>query len=131
MLIEDDALLDKLFQTAHIISVHAEGDAVEKALFFARKQKKKLYLCHISQEEEIIAIKKAKATGQTVFAEACPHHVLFNDADQTELLIMKPNLRSERNRQQLLNAIDEGAIDTWGTDHAPHLESEKDRKSVV
>lgn len=130
MLIEDDTLLDKLFQVAPIISVHAEGDAVEKALFFARKHKKKLYLCHISQEEEIITIKKAKAAGQVVFAEACPHHVLFNDTAQTPLLTMKPNLRSERNRQQLLNALDEGIIDTWGTDHAPHLESEKLTKTT-
>ena len=41
------------------------------------------------------------------------------------LLRMKPELRSEKDNEFLWKAINEGHIDTIGTDHAPHLIQEK------
>ncbi|MGL5254385.1 MAG: dihydroorotase [Brevinema sp.] len=128
MLITDDAILDKLFAASHFISVHAEGDAVDKALYFAKKHQNTLYLCHISQEEELISIKKAKDQKQIVYAEVTPHHVLFSDKDETPLLTMKPRLRSLRDQYKLKEALNDDLIDTWGTDHAPHLICEKEEK---
>ncbi|MGL5721775.1 MAG: dihydroorotase [Brevinema sp.] len=128
MLVTDDKVLDDLFAASHFVSVHAEGDAVDKALHFAKKHQNTLYLCHISLEEELLLIKKAKVQKQCVYAEATPHHVLFCDQDESPLLTMKPCLRSSRNRDKLKEALDDNLIDTWGTDHAPHLISEKEEK---
>ena len=130
MLIEDEQLLEQFFKMAPVISVHAEGEAVDQALFWAKKYGTRLYLCHISQEEELISIKKAKQSNPEIFAEACPHHVLFNSSHADEFLCMKPPLRGKRDQEKLIEAIAEGVIDTWGTDHAPHLAEEKSQATT-
>lgn len=126
MLVTDDKILDRLFANSSYISVHAEGDAVDKAIYYAKKHRNILYLCHISQAEELQLIQQAKSQNLPIFAEVCPHHVLFNTTDETDKLIMKPRLRTPRDQEALLKALDSGLIDTWGTDHAPHLLSEKE-----
>ena len=126
MLVTDDKVLDNLFAKSHYIAVHAEGEAVEKAIYFAKKHHNTLYLCHISQAEELQIIKQAKDQKLPIFAEVCPHHILFNEKDTTKLLTMKPGLRTKRDQDMLLEALDSGLINTWGTDHAPHLISEKE-----
>ena len=128
MLVTDDIVLDKLFANSLYIAVHAEGEAVDKAIYYAKKHKNILYLCHISQAEELQMIQMAKSQNLPIFAEVCPHHVLFNKAEETNLLIMKPRLRTSNDQDALLKALDSGLIDTWGTDHAPHLISEKEEK---
>jgi len=128
MLITDNKVLEKLFDNSHFIAVHAEGDAVDKAIFLANKYKNTLYLCHISQEGELNFIKKAKLNNPNIYAEVCPHHILFNESNITELLTMKPTLHSKKDQEALLEAMDSGLIDTWGTDHAPHLKSEKEKE---
>lgn len=130
MLVTDDKVLDRLFSRSQYIAVHAEGEAVDKAIYFAKKHNNTLYLCHISQAEELSLIKKAKAQKLPVYAEVCPHHILFNSSDETDLLVMKPRLRTPRDQEALLEALDSGLINTWGTDHAPHLIEEK-RQSLT
>ncbi len=126
MLVTDDNVLNNLFSKAHYIAVHAEGDAVDKAIYFAKKHHNTLYLCHISQAEELQFIQDAKNKKLPIFAEVCPHHLLFNQKDTSALLTMKPSLRTTRDQDMLLQALDSGLLDTWGTDHAPHLISEKE-----
>ncbi|MGL5955923.1 MAG: dihydroorotase, partial [Brevinema sp.] len=108
MLVTDESVLNNLFQNSHYIAVHAEGDAIDKAIYFAKKHHNTLYLCHISQHEELQLIKQAKQQDLKVFSEVCPHHVLFNSSQETELLIMKPRLRSSRDQESLLEALDSG-----------------------
>lgn len=126
MLVTDDKVLDNLFKKSSFIAVHAEGEAVDKAIYYAKKYQNTLYLCHISQKEELQLINYAKNQGQKIFAEVCPHHILFNSSQTTPLLSMKPCLRTARDQQALLEALDNGLLDTWGTDHAPHLIAEKE-----
>ncbi|MGL4676865.1 MAG: dihydroorotase [Brevinema sp.] len=125
MLVTDESVLNNLFKNSRYIAVHAEGDAIDKAIYFAKKYNNILYLCHISQYEELQLIKQVKQNKMSIFAEVCPHHVLFNSSQETDLLTMKPRLRSLRDQEALLEALDSGVIDTWGTDHAPHLITEK------
>lgn len=131
MLVEDDKILNEIFESAEIISVHAEGEMVEKAINLAKKHNKKLYLCHISTEEEINMIREAKKNGATIYAEVTPHHLFLNvnDVNSSEenklLLRTKPELKTKRDNDVLWEALNDGTIDTIGTDHAPHLISEK------
>ena len=66
-----------------------------------------------------------------IYGEATPHHLFLNTEDVNKndknkmLLRMKPELREKSDNDALWNAILDGTIDTIGTDHAPHLLSEK------
>ena len=62
--------------------------------------------------------------------EATPHHLLLSDEAVRSLdtnLKMNPPLRSERDRQALIEGLRSGAIDCVATDHAPHAREEKEQ----
>ena len=59
MLVEDDEVLNDIFAASKKVSVHAEGEMVQKAIDLARKHNVPLYLCHISKREEVEAIRRA------------------------------------------------------------------------
>ena len=102
--------------------------AVEEAISLAEKTKARLYIAHVSSEMELKLIRAAKKKGLRVFAEATPHH-LFLDESAYETLgtkaLVNPPLRSKKDVEALWQAIDDGIIDTIGTDHAPHTLEEK------
>ncbi|ADG72671.1 dihydroorotase [Brachyspira murdochii] len=131
MLVEDDKILEKLFESSKIVTVHAEDKMADKAIEIAKKTKTPLYLCHISLESEINSLKRAKDSGMVIYGEATPHHLFLNTEDVNKneknkmLLRMKPELREKSDNKALLKAILDYTIDTIGTDHAPHLISEK------
>ena len=131
MLVEDDKILYKLFEASKIVTVHAEEKMVDKAINIAKQTNTPLYLCHLSLESEINSLKKAKDSGMIIYGEANPHHLFLNTEDVNKndknkmLLRMKPELREKSDNDALWNAILDGTIDTIGTDHAPHLLSEK------
>ena len=134
MLVEDDKILEKLFEVSKIVTVHAEDKMVDKAISIAKKTNTLLYLCHLSLESEINSLKKAKDSGMIIYGEATPHHLFLNIEDVNKndknkmLLRMKPELREKKDNEALWKAILDGTIDTIGTDHAPHLISEKMEK---
>ena len=131
MLVEDDKILYKLFEASKIVTVHAEEKMLDKAINIAKQTNTPLYLCHLSLENEINSLKKAKDSGMIIYGEATPHHLFLNTEDVNKndknkmLLRMKPELREKSDNDALWNAILDGTIDTIGTDHAPHLLSEK------
>jgi len=87
----------------------------------------KVYLAHISTAEEIDIIKTNKEKCR-VFCEVTPHHLLINEEIlQTAGIFGKvnPPLRTEKDNKRIMQGIIEGTVDTIGTDHAPHLLSEK------
>ena len=129
MLIEDNKILEKLFESSKIVSVHAEDKMVDKAIEIAKRTKTILYLCHLSLSSEIDPLKKAKDSGMKIYGEATLHHLFLNTSDINEknkmLLRMKPELKEKSDNEALWKAIKDKTIDTIGTDHAPHLLTEK------
>ncbi len=128
MLIENDEVLGEIFEASDKVMVHAEGEMVQKAIDFARKYNKKLYLCHISQESELELVREAKKDYKEIYVEVTPHHLFLNLEEQTQRLRMKPELKPQTDVDAMWRAIEEGMIDTIGTDHAPHTLEEKDAK---
>ena len=65
-----------------------------------------------------------------ISCEASPHHLTLTDAALLERLDtrlkMNPPLRSEDDRQALIDGLRSGAIDCIATDHAPHAREEKE-----
>ncbi|MFB5266234.1 dihydroorotase [Paenibacillus enshidis] len=86
------------------------------------------HVCHVSTEQSIRLIRQAKEIGINVTAEVCPHHLLLSEEDIPGLDAnwkMNPPLRSARDVQACIEALQDGTIDIIVTDHAPHSEEEK------
>jgi dihydroorotase len=73
-------------------------------------------------------IKKAKSEGLDITCDVTPHHLFFSDSCLTTFntnFKVKPPIRSEEDRLALVKGIKEGVIDAVASDHAPHLDTEK------
>ena len=137
MLIEDDEILKKVFKNSKLVLVHAENEMIDKAIELNKNCGKGLYVCHIPSENELKKVINAKKNNELntkehpIYTEVTPHHLFLNTEirESTErnkmLLRMKPELREKSDNEFLWEAINRGEIDTIGTDHAPHLISEK------
>ncbi|MBS1505061.1 MAG: dihydroorotase [Bacteroidetes bacterium] len=99
------------------------------AVGLAKKHGTKLHILHISTAKEIslfendIPLEKKKIT-----AEACIHHLWFNDADYARLgtkIKWNPAIKTERDQRAILQAVIDNRIDVIATDHAPHTLEEK------
>jgi len=140
MLIEDDEILKGIFENSELVLVHAENEMIDKAIALNQKYGKGLYVCHIPSADELKKVIEAKKNNKLnnekhpIFAEVTPHHLFLNEEIRESnernkmLLRMKPELRKKSDNEFLWKAINEGCIDTIGTDHAPHLIEEKMEK---
>ena len=111
------------------ISSESEWRQIERDLKLAKETGCKYHICHISTEESVELIRKAKAEGVDVTCETGPHYLVLSDKDLEEdgRFKMNPPLRSERDRLALIEGIKDGTIDMIATDHAPHSLEEKSR----
>ena len=140
MLIEDDEILKEIFENSELVLVHAENEMIDKAIGLNQKYGKGLYVCHIPSADELKKVIEAKKNNKLnnekhpIFAEVTPHHLFLNEeiresSERNKMLLrMKPELRKKSDNEFLWKAINEGCIDTIGTDHAPHLIEEKMEK---
>ena len=87
------------------------------------------HVCHVSAKETVALIRQAKAEGLDVTCETGPHYLLKHDGMLQEdgRFKMNPPIRSEEDRQALLEGLLDGTIDMIATDHAPHSAQEKSR----
>ncbi len=84
---------------------------------------------HLSSAESVRAVAQAREAGIRITAEASPHHLCFTDEDVRTLdtrMKMNPPLRTEADRQALIEGLRSGVIDCVATDHAPHAPHEKE-----
>jgi len=82
-----------------------------------------IHIAHLSSEYSLKLIKDAKERGEKVTCDITPHHLFLNDEVLEEFNtnhIMKPPLRTEKDRQAMVEGIIDGTIDCIATDHAPH-----------
>lgn len=110
------------------ISNSCEADIVARDIALARESGCHFHLQHISTMESLALIRAAKREGLPVTAETAPHYfALTEDALLTHgaNAKMNPPLRTEADRQAVLEALCDGTIDAIATDHAPHSPDEK------
>ncbi|MGL4909736.1 MAG: dihydroorotase [Cetobacterium sp.] len=128
MLVEEDKVLEGLFKESKIVSVHAEDEMVDRAIELARKFNRPLYLCHLSKKSEVQKLRASKKEGLKIYGEVAPHHLFLNCSMANSLLMMKPELKEVSDNEELWLGLQDGTIDTIGTDHAPHTLDEKNSK---
>ncbi|MDD2634950.1 MAG: dihydropyrimidinase [Bacteroidales bacterium] len=102
-----------------------EAKAVATTISLAKKHNCPIYIVHVSSEQSLNLIKEAQQTGQTVYAETCPHYLLLDDLryigefDKTAPFVISPPLRKKADQDALWKAISNNTIQTLGTDHCP------------
>lgn len=111
----------------------AEVIATRRAIEVARRAEAPLYIVHLSCERALDAVAEAKARGEPVYAETCPHYLtltadLYADPDDAEVIkrIISPPLRERSDVDSLWQGIRDGVLDVVGSDHVPdRLDTEK------
>jgi dihydroorotase len=100
-----------------------------KALELAMKYGTRLVLCHITTKEELNMVKVAKDINPDIIAETSSNYLWFCNEDYSRLgsrVKCNPSVKTAQDRQALRDGLRDGIIDTIGSDHAPHLPSEKE-----
>ena len=110
------------------IPAASEFIAVERNIALAEITRARLHVAHLSTARSAAAVRRAKADGLRITAEATPHHLILIDeavGDYDTAAKMKPPLAADADRGALLTAIADGTVDAIATDHAPHHDDEK------
>ena len=92
-----------------------------------------LYIVHLSCEGALDAVADAKARGEPIYAETCPHYLTFTDEvyadpDDAEVIkrVISPPLRARADVDVLWQGLRDGVLDVVGSDHVPdRLDTEK------
>jgi dihydroorotase len=118
----------------------SESTLIARDASLARYEDGRIHIQHLSARESVEAVEAAKARGVErsgderqrgrITCEVSPHHLTLTDGALLERLDtrlkMNPPLRSEDDRQALIEGLRSGAIDCIATDHAPHAREEKE-----
>ncbi|MBQ4329967.1 MAG: dihydroorotase [Lentisphaeria bacterium] len=110
------------------ISKASEELIIARNIIFAREIGWKIHMQHVSTRESVDMIRRARAKGIPVTGEATPHHLTLTDECVKKFdtnYKMNPPLRSEDDRQALIEGVADGTITVIATDHAPHTETAK------
>ncbi|MFZ7103703.1 MAG: dihydroorotase [Peptococcaceae bacterium] len=111
------------------IPKEAEEIIIDRDVRLAELTKSRIHIAHVTTRGGVEIIRRAKARGVKVTAEATPHHLTLNH----EAVIgyntstkVNPPLRTQDDVQALIEALRDGTIDCIVTDHAPHAAEEKE-----
>lgn len=109
----------------------AEEIMAAREIVISETNNVRAHICHISTKTSVNMIRDAKKRGVKITCETCPHYYSFT---QDEVLVsgtnakMNPPLRTEEDKQAIIQGLKDGTIDAIITDHAPHSEGEKARE---
>jgi len=100
------------------------------AVDLARRHGTDLHVLHLTTAREMALFDPGPIAGKRITAEACIHHLLFEEADYATCgtrIKCNPAIKTADDRAALLAALREDRIDILATDHAPHTLAEKDQ----
>jgi dihydroorotase len=100
------------------------------AVELARRHDARLHVLHITTAEELDLFEKGPVEAKRITAEACVHHLFFDDHDYASLgarIKCNPSIKTSHDREALWRAVADDRIDVIATDHAPHTLEEKQR----
>ena len=111
------------------ICAESEWIPIARDAVLAEKSGCGYHVCHVSSAESVEVIRRAKARGVNITCETAPHYLVMNDSmlEEDGRFKMNPPIRSERDRQALIEGLLDGTVDMIATDHAPHSAEEKSR----
>jgi dihydroorotase len=100
-----------------------------KAVKLAKKHDARLHVLHISTADEITLFSnELPLEEKKITAEACIHHMWFDDADYDKKgthIKWNPAVKNKKDQDAIRQAVKDNYIDVIATDHAPHTLEEK------
>ena len=102
-----------------------EGEATHRGIRLAELAEAPIYFVHVSSNQALKHIVTARDEGIPVFAETCPHYLLFddsvydNDSFETAKYVMTPPLRTHEDQSHLWRALRYDDLQVIATDHCP------------
>lgn len=106
----------------------AEDVMVARDCMIAIKTGAKVNIQHISSGVSVETVRMAKKLGANVYAEATPHHFTLTEKDVLTYgtnAKMNPPLRTNEDKQKIIDGLKDDTIEIIATDHAPHTFDEK------
>jgi len=109
----------------------SEDVVVARDLILAEDTGGRYHVAHLSTARSLRMVREARARGIRVTCEVTPHHLVLTDKAVSDSAFdthtkMKPPLRSDADREALVNGLADGSVDAIASDHAPHHPDEKD-----
>ncbi|MFC2159263.1 dihydroorotase [Actinomycetota bacterium] len=101
---------------------------IGRDIVLAKKTGARIHITHISTAGAVDMIRAAKADGVDISCDVTAHHLFFNDSCLESFdtnLKVKPPIRSAADQEALVEGVADGTIDAIVSDHAPHLDTEK------
>ena len=118
-------------QHPFIRSVEACFNATKTVIELAQKHQNRVHIFHVSTAAETELFNHlTPIRNKRITAEACVHHLHFNDQQYDSLgslIKWNPAIKSEQDRLGLINALKANKLDIIATDHAPHTLMEKNQ----
>ena len=121
----------KVMHHPEIRSEEACYKSTELAVELARKYQTRLHVAHVTTSKELQffeADSQKSIVNSLVTAEATVSHLFFSERDYSRLgtrIKCNPAIKTEHDQDALQQALMDGRIKVIGTDHAPHLLSQK------
>jgi dihydroorotase len=107
----------------------AEEAMVARDIALVRLTGAPVHFLHLSTAGSVDLVRRAKAEGLPVTAEAAPHHMLLTHAQVAgydPVFKVNPPLRTSEDVDAVVAGLCDGTIDAVATDHAPHAPEAKD-----
>jgi dihydroorotase len=111
------------------IPASAEDAMVARDIILAEASDARVHIAHLSTAGAARLVREAKKRKVKVTAEVTPHHLVLTDSALENYdtgLKVNPPLRSREDVRALHQAVADGTVDVFATDHAPHSPEEKD-----
>jgi len=108
----------------------AEVIIIERDVRLAELTGGKLHVAHLSTRESVEAVRRAKAKGLTVTCDTAPPYFALNETaigDYRTFAKLSPPLRTEDDRQAIVEGLADGTIDAIASDHSAQDEESKRR----
>ena len=109
-----------------------EAENVHRACYFAGKTGAAISIVHLSSREALDEVRRhRRRTKAPIFVETCPHYLFLDDETPAGVLAkVNPPIRGRADVDAMWEGIEDGAIDTVGTDHVPRKRSTKAGKGI-
>ena len=102
----------------------SESTMIARDAALAGYEDARIHFQHLSARESVDAVARRQGGRGADHREATPHHLCLTDEEvrslDTRRFKMNPPLRTEADRQALIEGLRDGTIDCIATDHAPH-----------
>jgi len=100
-----------------------------EAVELAAKCNTRLHVLHLSTGKEMALFENKPLAEKRITGEVCVHHLWFDDCDYEKYgnrIKWNPAIKSNFDKEALIQALNNGRLDVVATDHAPHLPAEKE-----